>query len=226
MSHAVTLPATMSRARAICVLLMSCTAFCVNAQIIDTRATLDAILGANRTTEDFEEFGFSPLSFSVVLSPLTTSGLVISYPTNCVLAVYGQGLEGQPSTDLSGDGTGALSVTFTSPTNAFGLDLLGFTGSGGAVIQVEVLGLNSARLYLSNTISTLDPVAPIFFGYENDAGIGGVEVIGAGEPAIIDNVTFGSTPEPHSMAMVALGLSIVGWTGLRRAGRKRERSNP
>lgn len=176
---------------------------------VPDRATLNAIL-VTSSTETFEELGALPNKATVIPSPLVTTGLTVSYSATPFLIVYGAGDAGQPSTDVSGDGTGGPTLTFTTPTTTFGLDLLGVPGATNTV-QVSVLGLDDVTLlYQSPNLTLLNPVAPVFFGYEDRFGIGQVRIVGGGEPTAVDNITYGrAAPEPGTVALAATALTLT-----------------
>jgi hypothetical protein len=184
----------------------------LHAGSIADRSTLGAILGPNSTTETFEELNQPPGTEGVFFGPFDVPGLSVFFPFNGFLNIYGAGNQGQPSIDVSGNGVGPgldLLITFNSPVNAVGLDLLGFSGSPTpSSTQVTVLARDfSTVLYSSGSIAVSDPAAPFFFGYADPGEIGRLIVFGSGEPAIVDNITFGSAvPEVSTITMLGFGL--------------------
>jgi hypothetical protein len=190
---------------------------------VSDRAALDSLLaGYGSVTETFETALVPPSSFLMVTPPVLNhstsvpgygTGLVlpgVSFlgPSGNALQLNSGGYYGQPSQDLL-SGYMRIDVDFNTPTRAVGLDLLVFEGYSDSA-TVKVYGPDDTTLLDSYSgISISSPADFVFFGYEDDGGIGMIEISGANYTwtPILDNVTFVQVPEPSALALVACGAA-------------------
>jgi len=191
--------------------------------LVPDRSTLSTILGASAVTEGFEAYSItagSATDFGATLDATTVlngqgPGLVVpgvSFSTaGPSLQLDASGYFGAPSNELLSNSNG-LTIDFSSPQQAFGVDLRDFAG---------YLNTATVIVYAANNTTVLDTYSniglggtPVFFGYENSSGIGSVFLTGT-EPwsPIIDNVEFGSVagaaPEPSTIMMLLGGAGVV-----------------
>jgi hypothetical protein len=192
--------------------------------IISDRTQLNTILGGSGVTENFENYnvpdGDARLSGTATLDSSTVvngqgPGLVVNGVTfvggSSNLQWNGANYVGSPSKELVAGKP--MNIDFSVPVNAFGLDLRAFTGFGDTA-TVTIFGTDD-----STVLDTISPIGlagtgvPVFFGYQDIAGIGKIELTQQSLfwSPIIDNLTFGqsaaaSTPEPSTV----LGLGLLG----------------
>lgn len=192
------------------------------AQDIPNRAALTALLGGGGTTDDFETFslGFGGQAYGPGLITSTSTfdgqgpGLVNAGASYS--APYGLFWEGNGYYDLNtqtlGDSavSGPITITYTSPVQAFGFDMQNYVGYGDSG-SVAVYGPG-------NTLLDLSSVDGGFFGWENLSGITSVVITAnfdADNYIMIDNHTYGnvgSVPDSTStMALLGFGLAGLGW---------------
>ncbi|HVM61601.1 MAG TPA: PEP-CTERM sorting domain-containing protein [Verrucomicrobiae bacterium] len=190
------------------------------------RSTLDSILaGDGPVTEGFEAFPVPaglPASIPSVLDNTDPvygfgSGMVVPGVTfRGALQWNGVGYYGQPSKDIGSGST--LEIDFSTPTPAFGLDLLVFAGYGDDAV-VNVYGADDTTLLANVSGLTIsDPSSPVFFGYQDAGGIGMVQIEGTYRTwsPLIDNVTFAPVPEPSVSVLVVTGGLLLVSTLVRR----------
>jgi hypothetical protein len=191
--------------------------------IISDRTQLNTILGGSGVTENFENYNVPdgdarPLQATLDSSTVVNGqgpGLVVNGVTfvagSSVLQWNGANYFGSPSKELVA--VKPMNIDFSVPVNAFGLDLRAFTGFGDTA-TVTIFGTDD-----STVLDTISPIGlagtgvPVFFGYQDIAGIGKIELTQQSQfwSPIIDNLTFGqsaaaSTPEPSTV----LGLGLLG----------------
>ena len=191
--------------------------------IISDRTQLNTILGGSGVTENFENYNVPdgdarPLQATLDSSTVVNGqgpGLVVNGVTfvagSSVLQWNGANYFGSPSKELVA--VQPMNIDFSVPVNAFGLDLRAFTGFGDTA-TVTIFGTDD-----STVLDTISPIGlagtgvPVFFGYQDIAGIGKIELTQQSQfwSPIIDNLTFGqsaaaSTPEPSTV----LGLGLLG----------------
>jgi hypothetical protein len=193
--------------------------------IISDRAQLNTILGGSGVTENFENYNVNVGGAEVFDTTLLDSstvvngqgpGLVVNgvtfVPGSSILQWNGANYFGAPSKELLANDQ-PMTIDFSVPVDTFGVDLRAFQGFGDTA-TVTIFGTDDSTVL--DTISPIDLAdtgVPVFFGYQDLAGIGKIEltqVTWTWSP-IIDNLTFGqsapsSTPEPSTV----LGLGLLG----------------
>lgn len=217
-------------------LLLGATGRPAQAQRVATRADLLQVLGGTARTETFDgpTNGGSQI---VALSAVTTldastvfpgrgagliqPGLAFSNANNghwFFPATYGS--FGNPSGVYAGSHN-TMDVRFTTGTTAFGVDLRVFAGQPiGTTISIFDLG---GQLVASTSTQA---AFTQFFGWQHAAGISRVQFTGGTNDALsvrLDDLTFGpgaapvtTTPEPATVALMGLGLALVGGVARRR----------
>ena len=202
------------------------------AQRINTRAELDALLGANQVLEDFESFDvavgdavnldvFSLDHNSIVNGQgpnLVEPGAAYSDPSQIQLQWNGDQYFGlNTKTILSNGNSGDIRISFSPLVQAMGIDTRAYQGfpydgffdvyaGGGGLLDSIAFSLIGGG------------AENVFLGYRHDAGIGAVVIRSDNYhwSPLIDNNGYGNLiPEPGTLAAVALGLLT-----LRRARRK------
>jgi hypothetical protein len=191
--------------------------------IVPDRPTLNSIVaGYGPVTENFEAISL-PLNVGQVGPPVLNStthfdgwgpGLVVPGVTFWAvlgdLQWNGAGYYGQPSEDILSTSS-TIQINFSNPTLAFGLDLLVFAGFGDHA-NVNVYGADDTTLLASvSGISISDPSSTVFFGYQDSAGIGMVQIEDTdhGWSPLIDNVTFATVPEPSAFAILIMCAGML-----------------
>ncbi len=118
---------------------------------------------------------------------------------------------------VSNSDNGAITIYFTQPVNAFGLDLFAFADYGDAA-NISVLGTDQSTVIFQSANLTLpDSAAGVFFGYGDMRGIGGAVITQQTYPwsPSLDNVEFGSAqaaasvPEPVSFWLTGIGTLLL-----------------
>ena len=192
--------------------------------IISDRTQLNTILGGSGVTENFENYNVPDGNGDGLQATLDSStvvngqgpGLVVNGVTfvagSSNLQWNGANYFGSPSKELVALSQ-PMNIDFSVPVNAFGLDLRAFTGFGDTA-TVTIFGTDdSTVLDIISPIGLAGTGVPVFFGYQDIAGIGKIELTqqsGFWSP-MIDNLTFeqsaaASTPEPSTV----LGLGLLG----------------
>ncbi|GCL57062.1 PEP-CTERM sorting domain-containing protein [Microcystis aeruginosa] len=193
--------------------------------IISDRTQLNTILGGSGVTENFENYNVPDGNGYELQATLLDSSTVVNgqgpgLVVNGVTFVAGSSnlkwnranYFGSPSKELVALSQ-TMNIDFSVPVNAFGLDLRAYQGFGDTA-TVTIFGTDD-----STVLDTISPIGlagtgvPVFFGYQDIAGIGKIELTQQSRPwsPIIDNLTFGqsaaaSTPEPSTV----LGLGLLG----------------
>ena len=206
------------------------------AALLNTRADLDNLLGANLVLEDFETPALTqqsrylggPLNYDTDWTALGGNHLVkpgVTFQRNPDFPVGQAGYRGidwnpagyfgSSSQAISGaGGSGGASIRndfqilFTTPVTAFGVDLLAYSGFAAAgIISVY----DSAGVLLGDT-SVNGAVGGSFFGWENAGGIGKVFIHDNpnGNYIQFDNLGFGAAPVPVPAAVWLLGSALAG----------------
>ena len=192
--------------------------------IISDRTQLNTILGGSGVTENFENYNVPDGNGDELQATLDSStvvngqgpGLVVNGVTfvagSSNLQWNGANYFGSPSKELVALSQ-TMNIDFSVPVNAFGLDLRAFTGFGDTA-TVTIFGTDDSTVL--DTISSIGLAGtgvPVFFGYQDIAGIGKIELTqqSLSWSPMIDNLTFGqsaaaSTPEPSTV----LGLGLLG----------------
>jgi len=187
--------------------------------VVPNRTALNGILGGSGFTETFGGFTLASgtdLAFSGVDSFDSTS-IVDSQGPNLVAAgvTYtgtmlqwdAPGYFNAVSNEILFNGT-TLTVTFASPTPAFGVDVRDFHGYTDTMTVTVYAPNDTTVLNTFSGISIADPA--IFFGFQYSGGIGMVTFADTGSwSPIITNLTFTPVPEPKSEALVAGGLAML-----------------
>ncbi len=200
--------------------------------VIATRTSLNSLLAPGATTEDFENLTVdandqwdpdaeteldSTTTATIYGTPAGGPGLVqpgVQYISSQQIGWNGDGYYGLSTNTLfSNSSDSTLEVLFTGTVNAFGLDLLAFDGYGDTA-NVAVLGADGTTVIFNSADLTLSgPTAPLFFGYQDAAGIGGAYITQQNNPwsPVIDNLTFGQTsaPEPGAATLAGLGIGLL-----------------
>ena len=195
---------------------------------VASRAQLGVILGGAGTLETFEGLPVADggqLSFSGVLNSSTViDGAANRLEAGVNYVSRNFFLEGNGYFELNsrtlGDSTAwrglGITINYTAPVTAFGLDLQGYVGYG-RIGTVSVYDTGHALL------GTMNSVNGGFFGWENAAGIGSVVVAATDSRSylMIDDHAYGvaaAVPEPETYALMLGGLGIVALLARRRKG--------
>lgn len=201
------------------------TAFAANATQISSQTQLSSILGSNEIFENFEGNGLlgsgQIYSNAGFLNSTSTyagygPGLVKAGATYSAKDLWWNdngyyGLNSRSLGDSSAWRGDAITITYSTPVNAFGFDLQAYSGYG-------TTGTVSVYDTTSTLIGAYAVTAGQFFGWKNASGIGSV-VIAADDYLMIDNHGFGvaaAVPEAESYAMLLAGLGLVGFVARRR----------
>jgi hypothetical protein len=186
---------------------------------VATRAALDAMLGAGATNENFESYPVASgglvgvgASLSSTSTPngqgpgLIAAGVTISTSSGSV-TWQGDNFYGLPSKTMGTDVSFDITIDFTAFADAVGVDLLNY-GGYPSTYDVTVFALDDTTVLQQFTGYTFpSAVTPLFFGFENAGGIGSLRIDRtSGFGPVIDNLTFGTVPEPASIALVAMSL--------------------
>ena len=199
------------------------------AAIVGSRLALQAELAGPGTLEDFESYDVAPLSADLTGEFSLDSSTIVS-GQGPGLVVNGVVFKGDPFSELQWNGSpyfgspskeimftndsDRILIDFTSPVDAFGVDVRALHGFGG-VAAVVIYGTDDATvigIIAGVPLSVLG--TPRFIGWEDAAGIGSIQIVEFEEhwgwSPIIDNLEFGSppigaVPEPSSMTLLALG---------------------
>jgi hypothetical protein len=200
----------------------------VKGGIIGTRTDLLSQLGSNAVTENFESYLFPSDTAKRVGTELDATSVIDGQGPGLVQpgvrfqqTPAGEGLQwdrqfeyGLQSAALVSDNK--LIVDFTTPVTHAGFDFFwfnaGFQLAEPATIQVFATD-DVSLLYSTNIF---EPYAPnsFFFGFTDSQGIGNIALFRVEDEAlgvspIIDNLTFGSIPEPSTLSLVLLGASVM-----------------
>lgn len=195
------------------------------AQVIPDRTTLNSIVGASGKTVDFETFsigsggatsaGVAVLDFNTIASGqgpnLVLAGVTFSVPAGNI-QWDGINYYSSPSREILGNASNStLTITFTNPTKAFGLDLRAFNGLGATASATVYGSDNTTVLSTIPGINLPSSGAPVFFGYQSASGIGKVVLTqnNYGWSPIIDNLTFVPIPEPSVAQLLTGGLALL-----------------
>ncbi len=198
------------------------------AAVVLDRATLNSIVGGLAISENFEAYqiaaggalaftGIDALTSGTILTSGTAQGPGLVVPgvtfTGSTVQWNAQNYYGAPSREILFNST-ALTINFSTPATAFGVDLRNFAGYSSTA-TVTVFAANGTTVLYSGTGLTLTGTAQ-FFGFQDAGGIGRVTFTttsGNGWSPIIDNLTFAIIPEPSVVALMlaGLGLSALVW---------------
>jgi hypothetical protein len=188
--------------------------------LVADRPTLNGILAGSAFTETFQGFTLFPgigQVFTGVNTVDSTSimnsegpGLVAPGLTFSGTSVQwdAAGYYNAPSTELLFNSS-TITIDFSSPTIAFGLDVRDFSGFSATMV-VTVYGADGTTvLGTYSGISIGDP--SIFFGFQDAAGIGKVTLTNNANSwsPIIDNLTFEPVPEPSPFALIGCALAVA-----------------
>jgi hypothetical protein len=198
---------------------------------VPDRPALNAILGASAVTENFEGFSISDgnalvLGTTTLNSTTVTDGqgpgLVIGgfSISSGELQWNGNGYFGLSTKSVSGDNP--LTIDFTSLTRAFGVDLETYSGFPNTFNATVYATDNTTVIGTITGISVPTP-SPVFFGFQDTAGIGSVTFSDTSQPfsPVLDNLEFGSgaIPEPSSIVLASAALVMGLVYSLRRRKR-------
>jgi hypothetical protein len=197
---------------------------------VASQTALNAILGSSAFTETFQ--GYTLASGTAVTATGVTSldstsivnaqgpglvgrGITYSGPTGGQLQWDAPGYFNAASEELLIDLMPTITLTFTAPTDAFGVNVRDFQGYTNSM-TVTIYGADHTTVL--NTFSGITITDPaIFFGYQYSGGIGTVVLTDSGSwSPILSNLTFAPVPEPPTVALIAGGLSVVFWFLLRK----------
>jgi hypothetical protein len=188
---------------------------------ISDRTTLDTILGVNQILEDFESFEISAAN-AVGLDVFTLDntntangqgpGLVepgANYldPSQIGLQWNGDNYFGINSKTLMAAGNaGMMTITYSTAVTAMGIDLRAFSGFGYSG-TVTVFDTSGAVISTTNISLASGGPESVFFGWENAAGIGSVEIHSSSYTwsPIIDNHGYGAVPTPGTASLLLIG---------------------
>lgn len=199
---------------------VACAQFIPDGQLA-SRTQLNAVVVAPHT-DTFESFTNTSQLHLVATATLDSSlatafggpGLVspsVAYTSPSGLYINVDGYYNLPTYTLGDSAvSGPITITYTSPVNAFGFDLLGYNGFGQTgTIQV---------FDTSNNLLGSVAVNGGFFGWKSTSVPIGHVVISAtgGDYIMIDNHTFSAIPEPGTFALLTAGLGLLGLTRRRR----------
>jgi hypothetical protein len=207
----------------------------LRAAVIIDRAALNSIVGSLAVAVNFEAYNLAAGQATGVnanfLNSLTTLTVAsdIQGPNLVPAGVSFSGTTlqwndknyfGAPSREILAT-QNTLTITFSSPTTAFGLDVRNFQGYS-STMTVTVFGADGTTTIFTAANFALSGT-PIFFGYADTNGILRVTLSNSGSPwsPIIDNLTFAAIPEPTTWMLLATGLSAVAISAKRRVGRYR-----
>jgi hypothetical protein len=204
-------------------------AFGAHATVISSRAKLDALLGGGETTASFgsilptsdpelpgdEQYAaiVGDLSSATIIPAslfqsrqgpgLVPSGIDFSAPATGILLVqYGAVIAGPA---LVPGYSESLVIGFTAPVDAFGFDLTAHIASlplGAQVDTATVFDTNGNQLSQASFDPSTD--VSVFFGDQEPVDVGKVEIVGQGGLFVpLNDVSYGSIPEPPSLALFA-----------------------
>jgi PEP-CTERM motif len=197
--------------------------------VYTSRSSFEAAL-VTETTETFTELGSTFQTFSSGLSqangltdPLTitgSSGFLFSTSSSASAGFYpanGTYLLG-PSSSSSTDG---ITVVFPAHLTAAGADVNLF----GALGTIDFSGTTSLGENFSGSVTVNGSLATGPFGFLGVTTTGPNDyitsllfsaVVGANTNVVVDNVSFGTVPEPASITLLGSGVLLVGAVLLRR----------
>ncbi len=194
------------------------------AGVITDRGTLNGLLGANQTLEDFESFDIAFGTTTNLDTFLLHSGTIANGQGPSLVESGASYLDPSPTqlqwngnlyfgieskTILSNGTTGSIELLYDSLVTAMGVDLRAFVSLGydGTFDVYDTAGtlLGSVSFILAN-----GGPENVFLGWEHAGGIGRVVVHSSRFPwsPIIDNHGYGSVPTPGAIAL--LGLAGLG----------------
>lgn len=186
--------------------------------VIPDRATLNSLISGNGATENFENF-VQPSGTAKALSitTLDVSTLVDGQGPGLVLpglTFSGSGIQwneaayfSAPSREILANGN-VLTVDFSTPATAVGLDLRDFSGYS-LTATVTIYAADDTTVVATIPSISVGSV-PVFFGYQAPA-IGKIELSTANSSwsPIIDNLGFTPIPEPPIALLLGLGSAVV-----------------
>lgn len=203
-------------------LLVGVGSMTAQADLIADRATLEALLGGNGILEDFETLdvpeggqrsdssGFlnSESIFDGSGPGLVQPGATYSAPSLFWNGNNYFGLNSQTLGDSTGWRDWEITIDYTKPVTAMGVDLQGYEGFG----QQGTISVYDTE----NVLLSVTDVNGGFFGWENAGGIGRVVVDTQidNNYMMIDNHLYG-VPVPSAVAV----LAVFGLTGRTRRRR-------
>lgn len=159
------------------------------AAVVLDRATLNSIVGGLAISENFEAYqiaaggalafnGVNALTSATILTSGTAQGPGLVMPgvsfSGLNVQWNAQAYYGAPSREILFN-SNSLTIDFSTPATAFGLDLRNFSGYSSTV-SVTVLAANGTTVLYSGSGLNLSGTAQ-FFGFEDAGGIGRVTLI-------------------------------------------------
>jgi hypothetical protein len=138
--------------------------------------------------------------------------MVVSDPSG--LQWNGNNFLGLATKSVSGANPGPkITIGFTQPTTAFGVDLETYQGFPTTISATVFATDNTTTLGAMSRISVPGP-SPVFLGFASTSRVGSVLLTARGQPfsVVIDNLTFGvaTVAEPRSVAILSFGRVAVG----------------
>jgi len=195
---------------------------------VANQTALNGILGSSAYTETFQGLalasgtaavapGFTSLDSTSILDfetigvagpGLVGPGVIYSAPNGGSVQFDAPGYYNAASEELLISGGTAITVAFSTPTDAFGVDVRDFQGFS-TTMTVTIYGADNATVL--NTFSGITLTDPaIFVGYQYSGGIGMVTFSDTESwSPILSKLTFSPVPEPPTATLIAGGLAVV-----------------
>jgi hypothetical protein len=205
-----------------------------------SQAALTAALGGSLITENFNHFSVaSGIGINLTCATLNSSAVCNSQGPGLVVQginiAFGSGqgqwngvsYYGSPAQEVGSHGQ-PVTVTFTTPVTAFGLNVRAYVGFP-ATATVTMLATDNVTVVGTIPNIVLDSVGgtTTFAGWQNTAGIGAVQITQTGQTygGPIEALQFGgtpggiaptTTPAPSTWVLFAIGLAALGLLQWRR----------